>query len=129
MSTDLDTSTSKHQRPAWRQRLVDAESGLREGIRADSTLFAFAFCAATILLTSVVLGLERWEWAILILSLGFAFSAEILHQVLKHLANRFQKELDDVVLMGATAIMVAHITAALVSIILLWPHFASIWTG
>ncbi|SFI54054.1 diacylglycerol kinase [Planctomicrobium piriforme] len=128
MTTELfEEPRIKARRPAWRQRLVDAESGLREGIRADSTLFAFFFCAGVVVLTSIVLGLERWEWAILVLSLGFAFSAELLHQVLKQATAAYRRHFDAIFRLGTAAVVVAHLTAFSVSAILLWPHFSSLW--
>lgn len=119
------------RRAAWRQRLVDAETGLRAGIRADSTLFVFFFCSATITLTALVVGLSGLEWAVLVLSLGMALSAELFHQVLKHIAvkyrERFSAGLHEVVELGTTAVMAAHLTAASVAGILLWQRFSALW--
>jgi len=118
---------SENRRPAWRQRLVEAEGGFRAGIRADSTLFAFFFCAAGVILASLVSGLSRVEWAVLILSLGFALSAELLHQVLKQIATESREHLEGAILLGTSAAMVAHITAASVAACLILPHFISLW--
>lgn len=122
-----DDWTVHPRRAAWRQRLVDAKNGLRFGIRADSTLFVYFFCATTVLLASLVVGLSLLEWAILLLVLGFALSAELLHQALKQIAGQLEGRFAEIFLLGTAAILVAHLTAGLVSVLLLWGRFATIW--
>jgi diacylglycerol kinase len=124
---DQELDEEKHLRPAWRQRLVDAESGLRVGLRADSTLYAFMFCAATVVLASLVLGLDRWEWVLMVFVLGYSFSAELCNQLLKRTAERYRTRAEDLVQLGMSAVVVSHLTAAAVALILLWPRFASLW--
>lgn len=130
MSTDLlDNLEDKPRRAPWRQRLVDAETGFRFSIRADSTLFAFFFCAATVLLASMVLGLAMLEWTILIFTLGFALSAELLHQVLKQISIQLEGRFSEILLLGTAAVVVAHLTAFVVAGLLLWNRFATLWGG
>ncbi|WP_437222879.1 diacylglycerol kinase [Planctomicrobium sp. SH661] len=129
MSTELlDDPVEKPRRSPWRQRLVDAETGLRFGIRADSTLFVFFFCSATVLLASLVMGLTTLEWAILILALGFALSAELLHQVLKQISDNLEGRFAEIILLGTTAVVAAHLTAAFVSGLLLWKRLSTLWS-
>ncbi len=123
----LEEPESRQRRPAWRQRLVDAEGGFRDGMRADSTLYAFFFCAAGVFLTSLVLGLTRVEWAIMILALGFSLSAELLHQVLKMVEADSDLDQNGAFRLGTSAVVVAHLTAAIVAGFLLSPHFSSLW--
>lgn len=78
-------------------------------------------------LASLVLGLSRVEWAILLLGLGFALSAELLNQVLKQLAENSTRRVQEALCVGTTAVLAAHLTVAVVSALLLWPHFASLW--
>jgi len=130
MATDLfEDNAAKPRRAAWHQRLVDAETGLRFGIRADSTLFVYFFCSMTVLLASGVMGLTPLEWAILILSLGFALSAELLHQILKQLSAQLDSRFAEIFLLGTASVVVAHLTAAIVSGILLWRRFSMLWNS
>ena len=125
------SSQDPPRRAAWRQRLVDAESGFRVGMRTDSTLFVFFFFTAAIVLTGMMLGLGPLEWAVLVLSLGMALAAELFHQVLKHVAaesgNQFAQSLREVFRLGTTAVLMAHLTAAGVAAILFWHHFSALW--
>jgi len=130
MSTELvENDIERPQRAPWRQRLIDAENGLRFGIRADSTLFVHFFCSVTVLLTSLVVGLSQLEWALLILALGFSLSAELLHQVLKLISNQLEGRFAEIFLLGTASVMVSHLTAALVSGFLLWRRFSMLWNS
>lgn len=119
------------RRAPWRQRLVDAETGFRVGMRADSTLFVFFFFAASIFLAALILGLTTLEWAILVLGMGMAFAAELFHQVLKHVAEQtpahWSGGLQEVFRLGTTAVVAAQLTAASVAVILLWHRFSLLW--
>lgn len=127
---EADPQRDAVRRAPWRQRLVDAESGLRVGMRADSTLFVFFFCAAILLLMALVLGLDRLEWAVLICVLGMGLAAELLHQVIKQVqlwCEREIPELESTLRLGTAGVMCAHLTAAAVSLLLFWNRFAQLW--
>jgi hypothetical protein len=121
---DLD---SRRNRSAWRQRLVDAEFGLKIGIRADSTLFVFFFVAATVVAMSLALGLSSLEWAMVILSLGFALTVELLHQMLRQMAQIMGDPFESVFPLGTTAVVVSNLSAAIVAMVLLWQHIPALW--
>ena len=59
------------------------------GFRADSTFFVHFFIACVIVTTALVLGLGTLQWAFVILALTVVFSAEMFHQVLKTILDRF----------------------------------------
>lgn len=127
--TETETAPLAHRRAPWRQRLVDAESGFRVGLRADSTLLGFLFCAVTVLITALVVGLGRLDWAVLILTLGMALAAELVHQVLKQLQEYFQElrpELGSLLQLGSTGVMCVHLTAITVSLLIFWQRFARV---
>lgn len=74
-----------HQRPAWRQRLVDTERGFTQGMRLDSTMFVHFFIACIVLATALVLGLGALHWAVLVMALTSVIAAEMFNQILKAL--------------------------------------------
>lgn len=133
MSADLPiirTDRATARRPAWRQRLVDAETGFRVGIRNDCTLFVFFFFALIAVVFAAVLGLAALEWAILLLALGVGLSAELFHQVLKHLAAEFEHHLSaalrQTLRLGTSAVVAAHVTCLIVVLIVLWDRAQSL---
>jgi diacylglycerol kinase len=128
-----DASRNEPRRAPWRQRLIEAETGLRLGIRADSTLFAHFFLGIIFLVASLVIGLTAAEWALVVLSMGISLSAALLHQLLGQIADYFRhhlpSELEQVTWIGTAAAMVTHLTAGLVVLILLWGRLHTAWTG
>jgi len=75
--------TSRPHRPAWRQRLVQAERGIASGVRNDSTFFVHFFAASVIVAIGVVVGLGAIQWAIVTLAFTMVMAAEMFHQVLR----------------------------------------------
>jgi diacylglycerol kinase len=82
-------------RPAWRQRLVDAERGVMQGIRGDSAFFVYFFLSSATIAACVVLGISLIQWTIVILALTLVLSAEMFNQVLKALLTEFGRPRDD----------------------------------
>jgi undecaprenol kinase len=82
-------------RPAWRQRLVDAERGVMQGIRGDSAFFVYFFLSSVTIAACVVLGISLIQWTIVILALTVVLSAEMFNQVLKALLLGFGRPVDD----------------------------------
>lgn len=105
------------QRAAWRQTLVDAETGLRIGIRADSSLFVFFFAASVVIGISIVCSLNTIEWAIVVLTIGVSLSAELFHQLMRQLLeltnHHLPQELTLVTNLGKAGVFVTYLTAAI----------------
>ena len=76
-------SRADRRRSPWRRRLVEAERGLTEGVRTDSTLFVHFFIATLVMTAALVFGISRIEWALLILSFAMVFSAEMFHLAMR----------------------------------------------
>jgi diacylglycerol kinase (ATP) len=78
---------SPARRPAWRQRLVQAERGLAWGLRADSVFFVHFFGISIVLVAGLILGLELWQWVAITVALTVVLSAEMFQQALKLLVR------------------------------------------
>lgn len=105
------------RRSRWRQRLIDAEHGLRLCLRMDGTLFAYLFVTSGILAAGFVLRLAAAQWALVILAISLVISAELFHQMLRALwrgaGHSFPPELRDMVRIGAAAVLLASIGAGI----------------
>lgn len=114
---------TKSSRAPWRQRLVDAETGFRLGLRTDSILFVYVLVSSMTVATGLVLGIERIEWAILVLTLGLTLSVELFHQLLKFIVNDFRdhlrKDLSLMMRLGTAAVVTTNVTAMIIIAILL----------
>ena len=62
---------------------MDAERGLSQGFRLDSTFYGHFFTGSIVIATGGVLGLSLIEWVAVILALTLVLSAEMFNQVLK----------------------------------------------
>ncbi|MGH7200889.1 MAG: diacylglycerol kinase [Planctomycetaceae bacterium] len=108
------------RRSAWRQRLVDAERGLTQGFRADSTLFVHFFAGSVLLASALVLGLTAVEWTVLILSMTVVLSAEMFHHVIRIITQTIAPDEENAahvrraLTTGTAAVVVAILGAALV---------------
>ena len=70
------------RRPAWRQRLVEAERGFAQGFRTDSTLFVHFFAGSIVVAAGLILGLTMLQWALIVLSSSVVIAAEMFHKAL-----------------------------------------------
>jgi diacylglycerol kinase len=71
------------RRPAWRQRLVQAERGLVRSVRSDSAFFVHFFGATIITAAAVVLGLSSAQWIALVSCVTVVLTAEMFNTALK----------------------------------------------
>lgn len=110
----------RSRRPTWRQHLVDAEHGLREGLRRDSTLCIHLFLDCVILVVCGVFGLAPWQWVALSLALTGMLVAEFFHLALRAMASLFpdQRAAAHVQRLGTAGALVAAV-GGLATILLL----------
>jgi diacylglycerol kinase len=103
------------RRNAWRQRMIDAERGLRLTLRMDATMFVHLFAATCILAAGFVLALSALQWAIVTLAITVVLSAETFNQLLRTLSSEAGHHLPggmrNVVQIGAAALLITSIGA------------------
>lgn len=119
------TGTSSRRRSAWRQRLVEAERGITQGVRGDSTFFVHFFVGSIVVAAGMVFGLSLVEWTVVILSLTIVLSAEMFNQVVKNIVQSQDgqvKEAAGNALRIGTAAVFVGITGALLTIGLIFGH-------
>ncbi len=121
----------KSSRAPWRQRLVDAETGFRLGLRTDSILFVYVLISCMVIATGLVLGIEIIEWAILVLTLGLTLSVELFHQLLRYLVEEFRhhlrKDINLMMRLGTAAVVTTNLTAVTIIAILFGGRFFSVF--
>lgn len=105
------------RRSSWRQRLIDAETGLRLGIRTDGTFFVHLFVGCGLLATAMVLELGAVQWAVLVLAMTFVLSAEMFNQMLRVLwkdaAHHLPPEVRNAVRIGTAAVVLSSVGAVI----------------
>jgi diacylglycerol kinase len=128
-----ETVRMPRQRSAWRQRLVDAERGVMQGIRGDSAFFVYFFLSSVTIAACVVLGISLIQWTIVILALTLVLSAEMFNQVLKTLLTGFGHAPDDAarnaLRMAVAAVFVAITGSVIVIGLILGQAAAEMFAG
>jgi diacylglycerol kinase len=72
---------ANRRRSPWRRRLIEAERGLTQGFRGDSTLIVHLFAACLVFVVGLVLGLTVERWAILAVSFMVVLGAELFNKL------------------------------------------------
>ena len=113
---DITTRTTA-ARPAWRRWLIEVERGITQSFRGESTLFGYCFVATIVLTMAVVLGIGVLEWAVVLLSLSVAASAEMFQMVLRaiwsDLRDQLSKPTRKALQIGCAAVLVTRCGAFL----------------
>ena len=79
---EISMCRAERRRPLWRRRLVDAERGLTEGFRGDSTFFVYFFGGTVMLAAGWVLRISLVQRCFMVLSLSTVIGAELFHRAL-----------------------------------------------
>lgn len=126
-----EMSASEPGRAPWRQRLVDAETGFRVGLRTDATLFMYLFVGSGVVFSGFVLGLGKIEWVLLVLSLGMVLTGELFHQLLSLIVKEFRhhirKDISQLLRLGTAAVVSTNVTAFIVLAILFGSRLSEMW--
>jgi len=123
---------SVKRRPAWRQPLIDVESGMRQGLRCDGSFFSLVFVASAVIISALVLGFPIIEWAVLILALTVVLSAQMFHQLLKmlwqHEGRLLSRRTQDALRIGTAAVFVTMFGSLTVCCLLFARRILLLWT-
>ncbi len=106
---------------------VYAWRGLMHLIATQHNARIHLAATAGVIAAGVLVGLERWEWAWLILAIGLVLAAEAMNTALETLADALSPEFNagvgrakDV---AAAAVLILALTAALIGALVFLPHF------
>jgi diacylglycerol kinase len=107
---------------SWPDKFRDAFRGLKAGVRGQSTMFVHFFAAAVVIVAAAVLGMNLYEWCLLLLCITSVITAEMFNSALESMAKAITGEphphLGNSLDIGAAAVLVASIAAAVVGAII-----------
>lgn len=126
-------SNADRRRSPWRRRLVEAERGLTEGFRTDSTLVVHFFLATIVAAAAFVFGISQVEWGLLIIGFVMVFSAELFHlamrAVFRNLGHQFSEPVQTARRIATAGVFCSILGAvALVGLIFI-PRLWQLFTG
>ena len=109
---------ARRKRPAWRQRLVQAERGFVGGVRGDSVFFVHFFGVSLVVAAALVLGVGWMQWTALAGCLTLVLATEMINQALKTLVQDPERPATAagkrVMAIGTGAVMVATLGSCIV---------------
>ncbi|QDU19555.1 diacylglycerol kinase [Urbifossiella limnaea] len=106
------------RRRAWRDKFREAARGVKLGVRGHSSFSVHFFFAALALTAAAVLGLDVWEWCVVLLCVGGVMTAELLNSAIETLFHGLDADAKNRIVgcldIAAGAVLVAGATAAVV---------------
>lgn len=94
-------------------------------IRTQRNAWIHALASIVVIGISIWLKLERLEWALIIVAIAFVWTAEFFNTALEVIVDLATHDLDPLAKVGkdvgAAAVLIASITAAVIGIIVLGP--------
>lgn len=84
--SDETVTIPLRRRATWRQRLVEAEGGLRLALRSNSTLFVHLFAGSVMLVTGAVVGFSVPDWLFILAAFAAVIAAETFNLAIQTLA-------------------------------------------
>lgn len=113
-----ESSTRPRGPRRWRDKFREAARGVKLGVRGHSSFSVHFFFAALAVTASAVLGLDAWEWCVVLLCVGGVVTAELVNSAVETLFHGLDPDakarthgcLD----IAAGAVLVASLTAATV---------------
>ncbi len=128
-----DPHEAQRRRPAWRQRLVQAERGLVRGVRSDSAFFVHFFGIIIVVAAALVFGIGWMQWIAIAGCLTLVLTAEMFNQALKALAHSNGPDsspgVQRALAIGTAAVLVACIGSIVVLTLVFWQRFEQLFEG
>lgn len=115
---DDPTSSSR----TWFHRFRDAFRGMKAGVRGQSSFFVHFVVGAVVAAAGAVLGVNLYEWCLLLLCIAGVMAAEMFNSSLESMAKAVTHEehphVGNSLDIAAAAVLVASLGASAVGIII-----------
>ena len=107
---------------SWADKFRDAFRGVKTGVRGQSSFFVHFFLAAAVLITAMVLHVDRIEWCLLVLCIALVLAAEMFNSALESMARAItdqpNPEIGNALDIGSAAVLLMAIGAAAVGLMI-----------
>lgn len=110
-----------------RQSFGFAWSGLRYVWVHEPNFRIQAVIGFAVLFLALVFQVERWQWVVLLLTVGAVLILELLNTTLERLTDLAQPRLHHLAKamkdMMAAAVLIASVGAVVIGVLIFWPYF------
>ena len=115
----------RYSNPSWVRKFKVAFRGVAIGFSTQSSFKVHLPVAVLVLLLSVWLRIELWQWCVLVGSIGCVLALELFNTGLESLSRAVTREenpwIRDALDVGSGAVLIASLTAALIGSMVLLP--------
>jgi diacylglycerol kinase (ATP) len=98
-------------------------------LRTQRNAWIHSVAAVTVILLAILLGFHPGEWLWITVAIGFVFSAELFNTAIEQLTDfvspGYNEKAGRAKDLAAGAVLVAALTAAVIGVVILWPHFVA----
>ena len=130
---DSEKGKQRPRRSDWRRHLIDVERGMSQGMKRESTLYAYMFALTIVVGSAFVLGLTLMQWTVLIVCSTMVLSAELFSMALRAirplLKTESLKEANDAIRMGSAAVFSTVVGAVAVIGLMFVQRILEMWNG
>lgn len=125
------TNEEQEDRPTpqrrWRQKFREAFSGVKRGIRGQSSFFVHFFSGVLVVAAAVTLECALWEWCVLIGCIGAVLTTEMINSALETLFKGLDEptkgRIEGCLDIAAAAVLLASATAVVIGALILGHRF------
>lgn len=105
-----------------------ALQGLKVGLR-EWNMKLHGFISVVVIIVGLAVGLSRWEWCAVLLSMGVVFTAEYMNTAVEKLCDVWRDHNPEMYAqmgkpkdLGAASVLMAAVVAAVVGLLIFVPH-------
>lgn len=109
-----------------------AFTGMKHVLRAEHNMWIHLSVALAVIILGALLKINRFDWLIVILCIGFVLSAEIMNTAIEKLTDKVSPERNEVAGLvkdiSACAVLVSVITAVIAGLLVFMPYIIDVIT-
>lgn len=113
----------------WRDRLnsmVHACAGLKQVVINEHNMRVHLIATISVIVLAIYLGISRYEWALLLIVVGWVLVMEVINTSFEYLCNVVSPEYNILVKhakdVAAGAVLVSSIVALTIGLFVFWPY-------
>ncbi len=115
----------------WGKKFQVASRGIMLGFRTQSSFRVHLPCALVVTVVATGLGVDLWQWCVLVGCIGGVLALELMNTALESLSRAVKREEDpwirDALDLGSGAVLVGSLTASLIGLLALLPSLLKLW--
>ena len=118
------------ENPTWARKFAVAFRGLWVAITEENSFVVHFLVTGAVLIAGLVLGLQKWEWCVVVLCVMAGLSTELLNTAIERIAKvitrEYHPEVRNALDIASSAVLIISIGAAVLGLVVLG---GALWRG